>query len=110
MSTPITDIAGIGPSTASILSKHGFKSVETIATSKIEALCSVPGFGPVRAGAAISAAAKITSKKKAAPAKPKKKKKEAKPIKKGKGKKQDKKSKSKKKPKTKKSGKKSKKK
>jgi len=110
MSTPITDIAGIGPAAAAVLSENGYYSAEDIASTDVESLCSAPGFGPVRASAAIAAAIKITPTKKTSPSKPKKKKKDAKASKKNKVKKQDKKSKSKKKSKTKKSGKKSKKK
>lgn len=53
MKTPITEIPGIGPSTAETLAAHGFASVEDIAASDIESLSKVPGFGRVKAGRAI---------------------------------------------------------
>lgn len=59
MSTPITDISGIGPTTAATLAANGFDSAEAIASADVQALCAVPGFGPVRAQATIKAAAKI---------------------------------------------------
>jgi nucleotidyltransferase/DNA polymerase involved in DNA repair len=56
MTTIITDIPGIGPSTAKVLGENGFKTVEEIAGTTVEKLSKVPGFGAVRASAAIRAA------------------------------------------------------
>ena len=81
MPTPITEIPGIGPSTAETLKVSGFKSCEKIASSTVEALCAVSGFGPTRAKATIAAAKKrtLTSKKPAKVAKRKVKKTVSKP-------------------------------
>ena len=57
MSTPITAIPGIGASTADLLANHGFKSAESIATTSVENLSLVPGFGEIRAANTIKAAA-----------------------------------------------------
>ena len=73
MSTPITEITGIGPSTAATLSEHGFHSAEDIATTTVDALCSVPGFGPIKAKASIAAAQSLAPAKPSTPKKPKKK-------------------------------------
>ena len=56
MTTIITDIPGIGPSTAKVLGENGFKTVEEIAGTTVEKLSKVPGFGAVRASAVIRAA------------------------------------------------------
>lgn len=61
MKTPITDIVGIGSSAAAILAKHGFQSAEDIAASDVNALCAVPGFGPVRAKTILAEAVKVVS-------------------------------------------------
>ena len=132
MSTPLTEIPGIGPAAAAVLKEKGFKNAEAIAKASPTALGAVPGFGPVRTGQTIAAAIALlsieaivkekdlpnapkpkktkTSGKKSKTEKPKKEK-QAKPEKKSKSKKKDKKSgKSKKDSKKKKKGKKSKKK
>lgn len=72
MSTPITNITGIGPAAAVTLAKHGFDSAEDIASSDVESLCRVPGFKAVRAQGVIKAAKAIASieKKKANKPKP----------------------------------------
>ncbi len=56
MPTPVTQISGIGPSTAELLRASGFRSAEKIASSDAKSLSAVPGFGPVRAQATIAAA------------------------------------------------------
>lgn len=109
MSASITDIPGIGPMIAAVLKKHGFHTVEDIASCDVKALQAVPGFGPVKAKATRAAAGQLPDK-----AQPKTVKKtkatepsEAKPKSKKKSKKKDKKpSKSAKKDKKKKSDKK----
>lgn len=63
MSTPITNIPGIGPATAKALATNGFTSAEDIASAKVNALCAVQGFGPVRAQATIAAAAQVAGAK-----------------------------------------------
>ena len=57
MSTPITAIPGIGASTAELLANHGFKSAESIASTSVENLSLVPGFGEIRSANTIKAAA-----------------------------------------------------
>ncbi|MCP4387725.1 MAG: helix-hairpin-helix domain-containing protein, partial [Gammaproteobacteria bacterium] len=56
MTVTISNISGIGPQTAEILTKHGFETVKAIAESTVEKLSSVPGFGAARARTTISAA------------------------------------------------------
>ena len=56
MATALTDIPGIGPSTAEILQAQGFDSAETLAASTVEKVSEVPGFGTLRATAVIRAA------------------------------------------------------
>lgn len=92
MSTPITDITGIGPAAAATLAKHGFDSAEAVASSDVESLCSVPGFGAVRAQGVIQAAKAIASidKKKAKKSKGKSKSATKSPKSKAKGKKKGK--------------------
>ena len=77
MSTPVTEISGIGHATADILKEHGFGTAESIATSAASALAVVPGFGPIRSKNVIAAAKKVASaakKSTAGKAKAKKKK------------------------------------
>ena len=99
MSTPLTNIPGIGPSTAEALQTHGFDSLETLAASSIEKISEVPGFGAARSAAILQAASDMASpetpeqseekpaKKKNKKDKDKKKKKGKKDKKKGKDKK-----------------------
>ncbi|MDH3856878.1 MAG: helix-hairpin-helix domain-containing protein, partial [Gammaproteobacteria bacterium] len=61
MTTAITDIQGIGPSTGKILIKHGFKTAEGIAGAAVDKLAQVPGFGKVRSAKVIAAAKRIVS-------------------------------------------------
>lgn len=56
MSTPLTEIPGIGPSTAEVLQAHGFDSAETLAASAVKKVSEVPGFGEIRAAAVLKAA------------------------------------------------------
>ena len=110
MATPLTEIPGIGPSTAEILQTQGFDSAETLAASTVEKVSEVPGFGSLRASAVIRAANELLNinttenaesktaktKNKASPKKDKKKKPKNKDKKgkgKGKGKTKDKKKK-----------------
>ena len=59
MGHSITDVAGIGLSTATLLSDHGIKSAEALARSSLERLQSIPGFGPVRAQRVLAAAQQV---------------------------------------------------
>lgn len=83
MATPITDITGIGPSNSVTLAEHGFKTVAKLAATSIDSLCKVPGFGPIKAKAAIAEAKRVTRTKQTA-AKKAAKKPKAKPKKKAK--------------------------
>jgi len=56
LTTDITKISGIGPSTAEVLKQHGFSSAEDIAGAPVERVAEVPGFGPARAGRVQAAA------------------------------------------------------
>ena len=49
MATPITEVRGIGASTAAVLAKHGFSSAEDLASASIADIAAVPGFGESRA-------------------------------------------------------------
>lgn len=104
----LTNISGIGPATARVLTENGFASVEGVAQATDKHLAKVPGFGVVRAAEVIKAARSLLAAGKtpgsdAAPEKVKKsknkKKKRGKKGKKGKNKskKKDKKKDSKKK-------------
>ena len=103
MATPLTEIPGIGPSTAEILQAQGFDSAETLAASTVEKVSEVPGFGTLRATAVIRAANELLNanatkdaESKASPQKDKKKKPKDEDKKgkgKGKGKAKDKKKK-----------------
>ena len=58
MATQLTEIAGIGSTTAHILKNHGFKTVKSIADATIGKLSAVPGFSAARAQKTIDAAKK----------------------------------------------------
>lgn len=62
MKTPLTSITGIGPAAATTLTEYGFPTAESIATSNVQSLSHVPGFGPIRAAKTIAAALTIASK------------------------------------------------
>jgi len=49
MSTPLTAVSGIGPSTEKELKAHGIDSVEALAVASIDQIMQVPGFGEFRA-------------------------------------------------------------
>ena len=59
MPTPLTEIPGIGPSTAEVLQANGFDSAETLAASTVEKISEVPGFGTSRATTVLEAARQI---------------------------------------------------
>lgn len=54
--TKLTDVTGIGPVAAKILSDHCIKTVETLAAISLAELLKVPGFGDIRARAVRKAA------------------------------------------------------
>lgn len=49
MTSSITDISGIGASTAKTLTSHGIKTVKDLADASIEQITAVPGFSHARA-------------------------------------------------------------
>jgi NAD-dependent DNA ligase len=61
MKTAIIDILGIGANSEKILLENGFKTLKEIASSTVEKLARVPGFGVVRAGSVIKAANELLS-------------------------------------------------
>ncbi len=56
MKHSITDIPGIGESTATLLADHGIDSVKTLRKGGMKKLCRVPGFGEMRAASVLAAA------------------------------------------------------
>ena len=52
----LTDITGIGPAAAAVLTKGGFKTVDAVAAAAPTAIGALSGFGPARAKAVIAAA------------------------------------------------------
>lgn len=55
----LTDVTGIGESTAALMLKHGIDSVKTLCESDVEKVCLIPGFGAIRAAATLNAAAAL---------------------------------------------------
>lgn len=49
MTTPLTDVKGIGGATAAKLAETGLDSAEALAAAAIEEIAACPGFGPARA-------------------------------------------------------------
>ena len=56
MSLRITEVKGIGESTAKALADHGFDSAQSLAVAAIADIVAVPGFGPRRASSVSEAA------------------------------------------------------
>ncbi|MDC1286670.1 helix-hairpin-helix domain-containing protein [Gammaproteobacteria bacterium] len=56
MTTALTKISGIGPSTAKVLTENGFNSARQLADTTIAQLSRVPGFSTARASRTIQAA------------------------------------------------------
>ena len=84
----LTDIQGIGESTAALLVQHGFNTVRAVAEAPVESLSTVPGFQMARAEVIIKAAEELLSQTEIEEAQEKeKKKKKDKKKKKGKDKK-----------------------
>ncbi|MGH8548920.1 MAG: helix-hairpin-helix domain-containing protein [Methylococcales bacterium] len=46
----ITDVKGIGPSTAAVLAEYGIKTVRDLASASVPSLIAIPGFNEFRAG------------------------------------------------------------
>jgi len=67
MGIPLTDIKGIGPSTASLLMAHGIRSAEDLAVTTLADISAVPGFGGVRAQQVRQAAAALLAGPSATP-------------------------------------------
>ncbi len=53
----LTDVVGIGPVVAKVLSAHKIRTVEALASISMSELVKVPGFSEIRARATIKAAA-----------------------------------------------------
>ncbi len=56
MNIDFTGIRGVGPSTAKILKKSGFNSVEDLASASIDDIMAIPGFRQARASQVIASA------------------------------------------------------
>ena len=56
MPTPITDVRGIGPSTATILAENGIATAEDLAAQTVRQVASIKTFSEVRAAQVIEAA------------------------------------------------------
>lgn len=52
----LTDVTGIGPVTAKLLSEHNIKTVEALAALSLAELLKIPGFSDLRARAVKKAA------------------------------------------------------
>ncbi|MDQ6966479.1 MAG: helix-hairpin-helix domain-containing protein [Mariprofundaceae bacterium] len=61
MKHELTDIPGIGASTADVLAEHGIDSVKTLIKGGVKKLRTVPGFGEVRAVTTLNAAEDLIS-------------------------------------------------
>lgn len=72
MKHQLTDIAGIGESTATLLAEHGIDSVKTLEKGGVKGLMAVPGFGQIRATTVLTALAALKSEEKPAKTKAKK--------------------------------------
>lgn len=59
MKPTLTDITGIGPSTAQDLADGGIRTVDDLANASASAICAVPGFGAIRAARIKAAAAEL---------------------------------------------------
>ena len=61
MTTALTKVSGIGPSTAKVLTENGFESAQQLADTTIVQLSKVPGFSAARASRTIKAANALLS-------------------------------------------------
>ena len=58
----LTDVAGIGPVIAKVLSAHNIRTVEELASITMSELLKVPGFSDIRARTTIKSAANCLQK------------------------------------------------
>ncbi len=56
MTLSVTEVRGIGASTAETLKKHGFKTVANLAIATVAQLTAIPGFSQSRATSTIESA------------------------------------------------------
>lgn len=63
MKHALTDIPGIGDSTAAILAEHGINSVKSLIKSGAKGLIQIPGFGEKRATTIFEAASGLKNGK-----------------------------------------------
>jgi Holliday junction resolvasome RuvABC DNA-binding subunit len=56
MTTPLGNVAGIGPRTVEFLQARGIESVEALLQADVSILTAAPGFGEKRANAVMEAA------------------------------------------------------
>ena len=70
MRTPLSQIKGIGASTAKTLMTAGIKTAEDLASASIAQIAAVPGFGETRAQRVKEAAAAAIGSKESAPVEP----------------------------------------
>jgi NAD-dependent DNA ligase len=61
MSASLTDVKGIGPTSAQKLTANGITTAEALAAASPEQLAAVPGFGPLRAVKIIEDARQLFS-------------------------------------------------
>ncbi|MBN2792926.1 MAG: helix-hairpin-helix domain-containing protein [Desulfuromonadales bacterium] len=54
MATPVIEVKGIGPSTATVLKEHGIASAEDLAGATISQVAAVRGFSDIRAAQVIA--------------------------------------------------------
>lgn len=66
MKHQLTDIPGIGESTAALLAEHGIDSIKALCKSSAKKLSRVPGFGEKRAEATLAAVTTLKDADKAA--------------------------------------------
>ncbi|SDC92818.1 helix-hairpin-helix domain-containing protein [Ruegeria marina] len=54
--TSLSDIQGVGPALARLLSEHGYSDAESVAATTVETLMQIPGIGASRAAMIVAAA------------------------------------------------------
>ena len=68
MKPTLTDVTGIGASTAKDLADGGIRSIDDLANASASTICAVPGFGPIRAARVKAAAAELIRRSESAAA------------------------------------------
>ncbi len=68
MKPQLTDVRGIGPSTAQALEAQGIRTVAALAKASTAKVTAAPGFGEARAADVIAAAAELLAAPAASPA------------------------------------------